>query len=57
MKKFIPPYVFHREHPVAIKHTSDHNNAFYYCTKCQVWVGWLSKQEVKQAIELDLINK
>lgn len=56
MKKPVPPYVRHRTHPIEIRSSTSHNNAFYYCGKCQVWVGWLSRAEALEAQNLGIIQ-
>lgn len=56
MKKFIPPYIKHKDHPIVIRSTPHHNNAFYHCVKCQVWVGWLNKEEAKLAKDSKMIQ-
>lgn len=55
-KKFVPPYVKHRDCPIEIRTAMGHNNAIYYCVKCRVWVGWLNKDEAQAARDLNLIK-
>lgn len=54
MKKSTPPYIKHQHHPVVIKPTDKQNGYYYHCRQCNVWVGWLSKEEANQVKSLDI---
>jgi len=51
------PLIKHAQHPVVVKRSSKlDGQCFYYCTRCRVWVAWLSKQDSQQAQELGLVK-
>jgi len=56
MKKSTPPYLKHASHQVDVCPTYKANGFYYRCMDCDVFVGWLSKQEVKQAEQCGLIS-
>lgn len=39
----------HNEHPVRINyyHKNAHGQPALYCVKCDKWIQWLSKQDIK----------
>ena len=51
-----PPYVKHQTHPIEIRSSTSHNNAFYFCQQCHVWVGWLTRAEAVEAKNLGIIK-
>lgn len=56
MKKTLPPYQKHATHQTEICGTHKANGFYYRCIDCNVFVGWLSKQEIQQAEQQGLIN-
>ena len=42
-----PPLIKHQEHECEVRPIDKQNGYYYHCLECNVWVAWLSKEEVK----------
>jgi hypothetical protein len=51
------PLIKHEHHPVVIKSSTKlAGQCYYYCTKCKVWVAWLSKKDSVRAQEMGIVK-
>jgi hypothetical protein len=51
------PLLKHAQHPVVIRRAPKMpGQCYYYCTKCKVWVSWLSKKDSAQAMKMELVK-
>jgi hypothetical protein len=51
------PLLKHEQHQVVIKKSTKlDGQCYYYCTRCQVWVAWLSKRDSARAREMELVK-
>lgn len=52
------PLLKHQHHPVVIRPAAKlPGQCYYYCTRCGVWVAWLSKAESAHARQLGLVKE
>lgn len=56
MKKSTPPYLKHANHKTEIWRTHHANGLLYQCVDCNVFAGWLSKEEVELAEQAGLVT-